>query len=146
MIMATAILYYSLSGKTKAYAEKTAAETGAALFEICEVKKHNGFTAFLPGCFQAGGMKHTPIIPPDTDLSSYDEIVVMGPIWAGHTAPAVNSITDLLPEGKTVSLICTSGRGGYDLSKTAALITAKGCTINETCCLKAEDLAGLTDK
>ena len=141
--MATAILYYSLSGKTKAYAEKTAAETGAELFEVCEVKKRNGFTAFFPGVFQAGGMKHTPIIPPEADLSAYDEIVVMGPVWAGHAAPAVNSITDLLPEGKSVSLVCTSGRGGYDLEKTAALITARGCALKETRCLKTEDLAGL---
>lgn len=138
--MATAIFYYSLGGKTKAYAEKLAAETGAELFEIREVRKRNGFTAFFPGVFQAGGFKHTPIIPPDADLSAFDEIVLMAPIWAGHPAPAVNSMIDLLPEGKPVSLICTSGRGGYDLSKTAALVTARNCPIKETRCPGATDL------
>ena len=138
--MSTAIFYYSLSGKTKAYAEKTAKETGAELFEICEVKKRNGFTAFFPGVFQAGGMKRTTIATPEADFSAFDEILIMGPIWAGHPAPAVNSIIDLLPAGKSVSLICISGRGGYDLSKTAALITARDCNVKETRCLGAMEL------
>jgi len=132
--MATAILFYSLSGITKTFAEKQAEETGADLFEVNEIKKRNGFTAFIPGCCLAMGMKCSKIVPPEADLAAYDEIVIMGPIWAGKPAPAVNSIIELLPAGKTVSLVCTSGRGGFDLSKTAALITAKGCTVKETIC------------
>ena len=132
--MATAILYYSLSGTTKALAEKRAAETGADIFEVCEAKKRNGFTAFIPGCCLAMGLKSSAIAPLAADLSAYDEIVIMGPIWAGRPAPAVNAIIGLLPAGKSVSLICTSGRGGFDLSKTAALITARGCTVKETVC------------
>jgi len=134
MTMSTVILYYSRSGITKTFAEKQAAETGADLFEVCEVKKRNGFTAFIPGCCLAMGLKSSAIVPPEADLAAYDEIVIMGPIWAGKPAPAVNSIIDILPEGKSVSLICQSGRGGFDLSKTAELITAKGCTVKETFC------------
>ena len=133
--MATAILYYSLSGTVKAYAEKQAAETGAALFEINEKRKRSVITAFIPGCFQSVGGKSSKIIPPEADLKVYDEIVIMGPIWAGNPAPAVNSIIGLLPAGKSVSLVCQSGRGGYDLSKQAASITARGCTVKETLCL-----------
>lgn len=132
--MATAIFYYSLSGTTKAFAEKQAAETGAALFEIREIRKRNGFTAFFPGVFQAGGMKSPAIMSPEADLEAYDEIVIMGPIWAGHPAPAINSLIGFLPAGKSVSLVCLSGRGGYDLSKTAALVAARGCTVKETVC------------
>ena len=138
--MSTAILYYSLSGKTKSYAEKLGAETGASVFEIREVKKRNGFTAFFPGVFQAGGFKRPAIEPLEVDFQAFDEIIILGPIWAGHPAPAINSAIDLLPEGKTVSLICTSGRGGFDLSKTAEMISARGCTIKNTACLKAEEL------
>ena len=138
--MANAIFYYSLSGKTKSVAEKMAAETGAELFEIREIKKRNGFTAFFPGVFQAGGLKSTAIQPLGTDLSSYDEITIMGPIWANHPAPAVNSVIALLPAGKAVSLISTSGRGNIDMSKTEALITAKGCTVKETRSYGATDL------
>ena len=137
--MTRVILYYSLSGKTKSCAEKMASEAGAELVRIQEVKPHNGFTAFLPGVFQAGGLKRTPLEPFGVDLAAFDEIVIMGPIWAGHPAPAVNSAIDLLPEGKSVSLILTSGRGGYDLSQLAAFVTARGCTVNETVCLGAED-------
>jgi len=132
--MSTAILYYSLTGTTKAAAEKQAEETGADIFEVCEVKKRNGFTAFIPGCCLAKSGKGSAINPPEADLAAYDEIVIMGPIWAGHPAPAVNSIIGLLPEGKTVSLVYTSGRGGYDLPKTVDLVTARGCTVKETIC------------
>ena len=138
--MSKAIFYYSLSGSTKSYAEKTAAEAGADLFEICELKKRNGFTAFFPGVFQAMGGKRSEIVQPEADLAGYNEIVIMGPIWAGNPAPAVNSIINLLPAGKSVSLICLSGGGGYDLSKTAARITAKGCEVKETRCLGKRDL------
>jgi flavodoxin len=138
--MATAILYYSFTGRTKTLAEETAAESGAKLFEILEMKKRSSFAAFIPGCPQAMGLKRSAIEPVDIDFSAYDEIVVMGPIWAGHPAPAVNSAIDLLPGGKSVSLICTGGKGGDDLSKTAALITARGCTVKETRCVGAKDL------
>lgn len=138
--MSSAILYYSLSGKTKAYAEKLGAETNAAVFEIREIKPYNGFTSFIPGLFRAGGFKRSAIHPVEIDFATYDEISIMGPIWAGRPAPAVNSAIDLLPEGKAVSLICTSGKGGYDLSKTAEMISARGCAIVKTLCLKAEEL------
>ena len=132
--MASAILYYSLTGTTKAMAEKQAAETGADVFEIREVKNRNGFTAFIPGCPQARGAKSSAIVPPEVDLAAYDEIVIMGPIWAGRPAPAVNAMAGLLPAGKTVSIICTAGGGTGDLSKTADLVTARGCTVKETVC------------
>ena len=138
--MSTVILYYSLSGITKAYAEKTAAEAGSDLYEINEVKKRNSFTAFFPGIFHAMQCKCSAIITPRTDLAVYDEIMIMGPIWAGHPAPAVNSIINLLPAGKAVSLVCLSSGGGYDLSKTATLITEKGCIVKETRCLGKKDL------
>ena len=133
--MSKAVLYYSLSGKTQKMAEKIANEAAAELIEIREKTKRNGFTAFVPGCFQAMAQACPAIIPPAKDLSAFDELVLLAPIWAGHPAPALNSIIALLPEGKTVSLICTSGQGGYNLDKTANLITAKGCTIKETQCL-----------
>jgi len=138
--MATVILYYSLSGKTKAYAEKMAADTGAELVEIRELKKRNGFTAFFPGVFQARGRKRSLIEAPAVDFEKFDEVVVMGPIWAGSPAPAVNSAIGLLPAGKSVTLICTSGRGGYDLAELASFVTARGCTVKETRCLGATDL------
>ena len=132
--MAAAIFYYSLSGTTKALAEQQAKETGADVFEIREVRRRNGFTAFIPGCPQARGMKCPAIVPPEADLSAYDEIVIMAPIWAGRPAPAINSFIGLLPEGRTVSLVCTAGGGTGDLSKTAELVAARGCSVKETVC------------
>ena len=138
--MAKIILYYSLSGKTKVYAEKLASANNADLVEIREEKKRNGFTAFFPGVFQARGLKCSPIQPLDVNLAGYEEITILGPIWAGRLAPAVNSAIALLPAGKIVSLIATSGGGGYNLSCTAALVTARNCTVKEERCLSEKDL------
>ena len=137
--MKTAILFYSLSGKTKTAAETLAKETGADLIEITEKRKRNLFTAFFSGCPQAIGLKASKINPPAEDLNTYDQLTLMAPIWAGHPAPALNAIIALLPEGKTISLICTAGSPtDYPLAKTADLITAKNCTITETRCLKTQ--------
>ncbi|MCL2112143.1 MAG: hypothetical protein FWH32_07870 [Clostridiales bacterium] len=138
--MAKAILYYSLSGKVKAAAERMAAESGADLFEVRETRKRNAFTAFLPGCPQAAGRKRSAImpLPEGADLERYDEVVIMGPIWAGKPAPAVNSAIALLPVGKAVSLVCLAGgKAGYSLDKTAELVTARGCTVKEARCVWA---------
>ncbi|MDR3363867.1 MAG: hypothetical protein LBS91_02790 [Clostridiales Family XIII bacterium] len=135
--MANAILYYSFSGNVKRYAERLAAETGADLIEVQEAKRRPRIAAFLPGCLQSIGLKRSAIAPVPADLAAYDEIVIAGPIWAGRPAPAVNSIIDLLPAGKAVSLACLSGGGSGKLEKTAALAEARGCTVKSAQCLKA---------
>ena len=65
------------------------------------------------------------------DLSAYDKIVIAMPIWAGHPAPAINNIIDILPAGKEIELVMVSGSGSSADSapKTKALIEAKGCKI-----------------
>jgi flavodoxin len=129
--MSTAILYYSFKNATKRYCERLAAETGADVFEVKERRDRNAATAFALGCMQAAAGKASEIIAPDVDLGGYDKIVVAGPIWAGHPAPAVNAVIDLLPEGKTVTLVVVSAGGKYDPKRAAEAIRARGCTLKE---------------
>ena len=129
--MNTIILCYSFSGKTKALAVKKAAELGADIEEISEVKKPSMLKAFTAGVFKAIKRGKTAIQPVKSELSNYDRIIIMAPVWAGKPAPAFNNIIEHLPPGKKIELFMTSGSGGTKGSAngTRALITARGCEV-----------------
>ncbi len=116
--MKTAIVFYSYSGKTRAWAEKykTTLED-AQVFEVKEKKNRNGFTAVIPGCIQAASLRRVPVVPESIDLSGFDRIVIAAPIWASHPAPAFNSIAAMVPSGKEVELFITSSSGNSERGK-----------------------------
>ncbi len=129
--MNTVVIYYSFSGKTKAEAEKRAREYGAKLIAVKE-KKHRGkIGTFLIGCPQAMKRSAVPIAPLGVDLAQFEKIVICAPVWAGHPAPAFNSVCALLPKGREIEVLLTSGGGSSPKSKdgTRELIRAKGCTV-----------------
>ena len=129
--MKTLVIFYSLSGKTKAAAQKIAAENSADLLEIFEKPKRNLLTSFVPGCPQAMKRKQSKIIPPTANLESYNKIIIGAPIWAGPPAPAFNSICALLPQGKEIELFMTSGSGNSAKSKagTIEMIEKMNCKV-----------------
>ena len=130
--MKTIILYYSLGGTSRKKAEQLVKENeNAALCEIKELRKRNIFTAFIPGCFHAAKRKTTAIKPLGYDLSDYDHVVIVCPIWASFPAPAFNSIAALLPAGKEVELYFCSGNGGEQQSEqgTKDIMIEKGCIL-----------------
>ncbi|MCL2175800.1 MAG: hypothetical protein FWB73_07130 [Treponema sp.] len=129
--MKTIILYYSWSGKTKKRAIIKAGEINADIEEVTEVKKPSGFGAFFAGAPKSIKRKKTNIKPVTSDLSKYDQIIIMAPVWAGHPAPAFNNIVELIPSGKKIEIIMVSGGGGTKKSKekTIKLFTDKGCEV-----------------
>ncbi|MCL2265498.1 MAG: flavodoxin [Treponema sp.] len=129
--MKTIILYYSWSGKTKALAAQKAGETGADIEEITEVKRPSGFGAFFSGAPKAIGRKKTKIKPAASDLSGYEKIIIMAPVWASHPAPAFNNIVELIPSGKKIEIVMVSAGGGTKKTeqKTKELFTARGCEV-----------------
>ena len=125
--MKTIILYYSHSGNTRAYANQMAAEKGADIEEIVEIKK-----PIMPiGIQRAVTFKRTPIRPIKANLDDYDRITIMSPVWAGHPVSAIYSAIDLLPEGKQVELIMVSAGGGSVSSakKVVALVHGRKCDV-----------------
>ena len=127
--MKALVIYYSYSGHTKALAEKIAAENSADLAEIKDVKRPSKLKAYSAGCFAAIKGNTWPIILTETDLNSYDRLILLSPIWAGNTPPAVNSFLALLPEGKmvTVKLVSDSGKSRCR-GRIEAAIEVKNCT------------------
>ncbi len=61
--MKTAILYYSLGGRTKEAAEKMAVERNAATERIEKDKRRSFFKAVISGCLDARKRKASEIRP-----------------------------------------------------------------------------------
>ena len=125
--MKSVILYYSFGGATRAEAKKRAEASGADVFEVLEVKKRSIFSAFLPGCPQALGRKATAIQPLTIDWSTYDDVTLMAPVWAGHPAPAFNAALELIPKDKILHIVLCSGGGETPNSKDATIDLLRKC-------------------
>ena len=130
--MKTWVLYYSYTGHTKRIAEELAAKESADIAEIKAEKRLGKFKAYFSGCFAALRGKSWPIQPLNADLSSYDRLFLLAPIWAGSPAPYINSVLESLPEGKKVyiKMISSSGKSGCK-ERLEAAIKAKGCVLED---------------
>jgi flavodoxin len=120
------ILYWTLGGSTKKYAERYALAHAADIVEIKEKRKRGFLGAICPGVIQAAKASAPAIEEPGIDLEAYDSFVLAAPIWAGSPAPAINSAAKLLPPGKEVKiiLISKSGESGGATKLTERLIAA----------------------
>ncbi len=129
--MKTLILYYSLSGKTRALARRKAEQLGAELIEIQETRKRSMLSAFTSGAYHALRSRPVPIRPLDVDMDAFEKIILLAPIWAGYPAPALLSVFPLLPKGKDVELVLTSSSGNSQRSaeKTQRQVEEAGCRV-----------------
>jgi flavodoxin len=82
------VVYYSRNGNTKFVAETIAAEIGADVEEIVDLKKRSGLLGFLIGGKDAMQGKETEIAPTTKSPADYDLIVVGTPNWASRITPA----------------------------------------------------------
>lgn len=105
------VVYYSYTGGTKRVAEEKAAQLQADLLEVGKAYKPSKLGAFLGGSFAAMRGKSANIENIADKLAAYDEISIMGPVWAGLPAPAVNAILAQLPQDKQVNAYMFSATG-----------------------------------
>ena len=134
------ILYYSLGGTTKRYAEARAEETGAEICQILEQKPRTLLTAFVPGCIQSGKLAATPIQPLGRDLDEYDVFTLAAPVWAGHQAPAINAVIARFPAGKRVRVVMISGGGSAKTEPIKKLIEERGCQVTDILQIAAKNV------
>lgn len=109
--MQTLVIFYSYTGNTRRLARKAAEMENADLFEVKIRRTHGKLHTYVIGSLAALRRKTVPIEPITADLKRYDRFIVMGPIWAGYPAPAVNSMLDALPSGKSVEVRMVSASG-----------------------------------
>ena len=89
--MKTLVVYYSLSGNTKFAAETIAAELGADIEEVVDLKKRQGKLAFLSNGRDAGQGKETEIASIQKNAADYETIIVGTPIWNKNPTPAIRT-------------------------------------------------------
>jgi flavodoxin len=112
------IIYYSHTGNTKYIAEKIREKTGGDVFAIETVKtypaEYSALTEEAKRELQAGDLPGLKKNPPD--MSSYDLILVGGPVWWYTVAtPVMSFLRKADFAGKKVSAFCTheGGIGKY---------------------------------
>jgi flavodoxin len=91
------VVYYTRTGNARFVAETIAAEVGADIEEVIDLKKRSGILGWLRGGSDARKGKET-------------EIVVGTPIWAGKPTPGINTYlkkNDL--SGKKVAAFFSQG-------------------------------------
>ena len=127
--METLILYYSYTGKTTAIANALAIKESADIAEIKSVARPGKFKAYTSGCFASMRGKIWPIQPIDKNLSEYERIIILAPVWAGFPPPYINSVIEKLPSEKTVAIKMISASGKSSCrEKLEAAIVNRGCT------------------
>lgn len=126
----TAIIFYSWSGSTKLLAQKKAEEENAEIFEINDIHKPSFLKAYTLGCLYSLLMKKTPIKKIGINFDDYNKIIIMSPVWAGNTAPAINNIFELLPVDKEVGIYMVSASGKSSCEKKIQkIINDRGCKL-----------------
>ena len=120
--MKTLVIYYSRTGNARFMAETIAAELGADIEEVIDLKNRQGKLAFLPAGRDAMRGKETEIAQAKRTPTDYDLIIIGQPIWAGSPTPAIRTYVnknDLA--GKKVALFF-SDSSGQAVEKTKALM------------------------
>jgi flavodoxin len=119
--MKSLVVYYSRTGNTKFVAEEVAAELGADLEEIVDLKSRNGRLGWLSASRDATGNRITEIAETQRNPADYDLVVLGTPVWAWSPSAAVKSyIAKRDLSGMTVALFFTmdnNPRGAVEKTK-----------------------------
>ena len=90
----TIILYYSLTGNTKASCEAMLEALRADFVEIKDLVDRSGRWGFFKTAIASLFGKHTKIEPENPDLSPYPNIILGSPIWTGKLSMAIRTFID----------------------------------------------------
>jgi flavodoxin len=121
--MKTLVIYYTRTGNAKFVAETVAAELGADIEEVIDLKNRQGKLAFLPAGRDAMRGKETEIAQTKRTPTDYDLIIIGQPVWAGSPTPAIRTYVnknDL--SGRKVALFFSDSNLGQAVEKTKALM------------------------
>ena len=120
--MKTLVIYYTRSGNAKFMAETIAAELGADIEEVIDLKNRQGKLSFISAGRDAMRAKETEIAQTKRTPADYDLIIIGQPVWAGSPTPAIRTYmnkNDL--SGKKVALFF-SDSSDQAVEKTKALM------------------------
>lgn len=115
--MKTAIIYYSLEGNMDYIAKRISIDNAADLYRLIPKKEYptGKVSKFVWGGKSATFGEKPALVNEKIDLDKYDTLIIGSPVWAGTTAPPLNSFfEDYSISGKNIFLIATCGGGSTD--------------------------------
>lgn len=105
----TLILYYSLTGNTRAACEVLQTELDADIMEIKDLRKRSGKWGFFKTAMASLVGKHTKIEPEKIDFTGYQNIIFGSPIWTGKLSMVIRTVIDRNRfDGKKVIIFTTT--------------------------------------
>jgi flavodoxin len=123
------IVYYTRTGNARFVAETIAAEIGADLEEVVDLKKRTGVFAYLSGGSDARRGKQTQIAAIKKSPADYDLVIVGTPVWAGRPTPAILTYLENqnLSDKKVALFFTQGGKKPRAINETKALIPNSEC-------------------
>ena len=122
--MKSLVVFYSRTGNARFVAQTVAAEIGADLEELVDLKKRSGIIGYFGGGSDARRGKETGLGPTTKSYADYDLIVVGTPIWAGRPAPAITTYLrkNSLEGKKVAAFFVQGGKRPQGIEQVKALI------------------------
>ena len=143
--MKVLVAYYSLTGNTKALAEKMAKaleKHEVAVEEIQPVKPYALPSAYVLGGKDAMFKKIIEIQPLENDPAKFDGLVVLSPVWAWTFSPPTRAFIAGLPDGKgkpAVAGTMQDGDGTKACDQLAAALEEKNYSVKATFFVAGKD-------
>ena len=122
--MKSLVVFYSRTGNARFVAQTIAAEVGADIEEVIDLKKRSGIIGYLGGGSDARRGKETLLGPTQKSPADYDLVIVGTPIWGGRPTPAITTwLKKNNLSGKKVAVFFVQGRKSpQGIEQTKALI------------------------
>ncbi len=105
--MKTTVVYFTRTGTTETLAKELAQYLRCDLIKMTDDGKWTGFFGFLRAGRYATMGKRTNISL-SKDVSDYETIVLLTPIWTGNLTPATLSFLDKYGSEKKIIIVGTS--------------------------------------
>jgi flavodoxin len=103
------ILYYSMTGNTRACCEALQQALEADMIEIKDLNDRSGRWGYVKTAIGSLLGMHTDIEPENPDLSTYPNIILGSPIWTGKLSMAIRTLIDTNNfDGKKVVIFTTT--------------------------------------
>jgi hypothetical protein len=111
------VIYYTRTNNSRRIAEKIAGQLSCELVQIMDDINWKGLVGYLKAGFYSMTNKHVDI-QLKRDFDDVEEMIVVGPLWAGGLAVALRTFLNKFPRNKVHLVVSSIGshvedRSGY---------------------------------
>jgi hypothetical protein len=107
--MKCAVIFFTRTNNSRRIAGKIADKLSCELIQITDNINWNGILGFIKAGYYSSLNKKVEINTP-RNINSFEEYIVVTPLWAGAIAPAIRALLRTIPPEK-VHLVVTSDGG-----------------------------------